>query len=80
MNKKRIRNCDLTFKQCDKHWSELKKTRTSYIRFCLDCERLVQKVENAEDLRKVLKNGKCVAYFLEKEPPLIGNEVLNDEI
>lgn len=75
MNKIGIKNCDLTLKQCDKYWTELKKTSKPGIRFCLDCERLVQKVEDAEDLRKVLKNGKCVAYFLEKEPPLIGNEL-----
>ena len=72
MNKIGIRNCDLTFKQCDKYWTEFKKTSKTGIRFCLDCERLVQKVESTEELREVLKNGKCVAYFLEKEPPLIG--------
>ena len=67
-----IINCDLTLKQCDKDWSELEKTKSDYKRFCLDCERMVQKVDNSEDLREVINQKKCVAYFMEDEPPLIG--------
>ena len=33
---------------------------------------MVEKVDNSEDLRGIIKAGKCVAYFMEKEPPLVG--------
>ena len=29
-------------------------------------------LNNSEDLRKVINQKKCVAYFMEDEPPLIG--------
>ena len=67
-----IMNCDLTLKQCDKDWGELEKTKSDFKRFCLDCERMVQKVDNSEDLNRVIKQRTCVAYFMEEEPPLIG--------
>ena len=72
MRKEGIMNCDLTLKQCDKDWDELQNTSNPYSRFCLDCERMVEKVDNSEDLRGIIKAGKCVAYFMEKEPPLVG--------
>jgi len=71
-DKEGIINCDLTLKQCDKDWGELKVTGNPHNRFCLDCERTVHRVDNPEDLRSIIKEGKCVAYFMEKEQPLVG--------
>ena len=72
MNKKEIMNCDFNLKQCDKNWSELEKTESEDKRFCQGCERMVLKVDNYEELVKVVKQKKCVAYFMEDEPPLVG--------
>ena len=66
MSKTGIRNCDLALKQCDKYWSEFKKTSKKGIRFCLDCERLVQKVESTEELREVLKMVNVWLIFWKK--------------
>ena len=78
MNKKEIMNCDFNLKQCDKNWSELEKTESEDKRFCHGCERMVLKVNNYEELVKVVKQKKCVAYYVgdestfEDESPLVG--------
>ncbi len=65
-------NCNLTMKQCSMHWDDLEIVENNDNRFCRGCDTLVEKVKNASDLRKVLKQRKCVAYFEVEEPPLIG--------
>ena len=73
-----IMNCDLELKQCDKSWSELEKTESEDKRFCQGCEKMVHKIENYEELFDIVKQKKCVAYFMdeelnyEDEEPLIG--------
>ena len=67
-----ILNCKFALNQCDKTWQELKSTESSEKKFCLDCQKTVVKVERAEDLASVIKDKKCIAYFIDKQKPLIG--------
>ena len=72
MEKRGVINCDLTFKQCSMHWVEMDVTEKENTRFCRGCDTLVEKVDNTKDLRRVIKQRKCVAYFEVEESPLIG--------
>ena len=67
-----ILNCEFTLNQCNKTWQELKSTKNNGKKFCLDCQKTVIKVNRAEDLKSVIEDKKCVAYFIDKRKPLLG--------
>jgi len=57
-----IANCKVEFAfQCPKHWSKLKKTKDSDIRFCDVCSRNVHFCNSWEEIHHHAAKGNCIA-------------------
>jgi len=52
--------CPLRF-DCPKRWELLEPTDTGTIRYCLTCQRDVHCVESAQELRRLIRAGCCIA-------------------
>ena len=55
-------NCSLRMKRCHYDWDDFEKTKNITERFCTDCETIVKRVYDDEELQQVASEGKCVAY------------------
>ena len=57
-----IQNCKFKYK-CPKDWFELDETDGENIRFCQECSQKVYFCKNDKELKKAIKQGRCVAVF-----------------
>jgi len=68
-----IRNCRFAFK-CNKQWADLRETRFSKVRFCVDCQRDVFLCTTDGELREAVRLNRCVALnqFFDDGPDVVG--------
>lgn len=70
-----IGNCRAMF-ACPKKWYRLLPTVDAEIRICSSCNQNVFRCQNADDLERHVKAGRCVAVFAgEPETPMFLGEM-----
>lgn len=69
-NNKLIENCP--FQSCTRTWKSLKRTNDEHIRFCVDCEKNVHYTKEEKEFVQLVKEGKCVAFFINWEEAVVG--------